>query len=210
MRNIPNVLVMDDFYVAPEEVRELALSLTYSRPLRSNYPGERTQDLSVCAPEFYAMWREKFMDIFGGCHDGDWQFSTQFQRIPTVTDDPEANEGWIHSDPAEDVGAVIYLNPHPDPDAGTSFMRPVPGTNPHTNSHLYYRNDYYGGRNNITTEEFVRAKAMNNSKYVNDTVVCNQFNRLVAFNCKKPHKQTTFGNPTDPYRLTQVFFARKL
>ncbi len=210
MKTIPNVLVLDDFYVLPDEIRKFALSLTYASPLRSNYPGQRTQDLSVCAPDFFEMWRGKFLDIFGGCHDGDWQFSTQFQRIPTDVSDPEANEGWVHSDPSEDIGAVIYLNANPDPKAGTSIMRPRPGILPHINSHLHYRNDYYGGRNNITTEEFVRAKATNNAKYMDDVVVSNVYNRLVAFNCKLPHKHTTFGKTEDNFRLTQVFFARKL
>lgn len=208
MKNIPNVIVLDDFFDNPDEVRELALSLPYARPKRTNYPGERTADLSICAPDHFAMWKEKFMDIFGGCYDGEWRFSTQFQRIPVLTDDPEANEGWIHSDPMEDIGGVIYLNKVFDPDAGTSFVRPKPGTDPQTNAHLRFRNDYYGGRNGITTEEFVKAKNFNNEKYEEDIVVSNNYNRLVTFNCKKPHKQTTFGKVGD-YRLTQVFFARK-
>lgn len=209
MRNIPNVLVLDDFFDNPDEVRELALSLPYYRPARTNYPGERTAPLQQAAPEHYKLWEERFMDMFGGCHDGPWGFSTQFQRIPTVTDDPEANEGWTHCDPGEDIGGVIYLNPAADPSAGTTFVRPRPGTAPQTNSHLKYRNDYYGGRNNISTEEYVIAKAFNNQKYQDDIIVANNYNRFVAFNCKKPHKQTTFGK-ADDYRLTQVFFARKL
>lgn len=210
MKKIPNVIVTDGFFEDPEEVRELAMSLPYSRPARTNYPGERTSDLSVVVPAHFAMWKEKFMDLFSGVHNGDWAFSTQFQRIATDLDDPEANEGWIHNDPGEDIGGVIYLNPCADPDAGTSFMRPKESTNPHMNSNLRFRNDYYGGRNAITTEEFVRAKAFNNAKYETDMAVSNQYNRMVAFDCKKPHKQTTFGSSRNAYRLTQVFFARKL
>ncbi len=208
MKQIPKVIVVDDFYLAPHEVRKLALSLEYKSAPRSNYPGERTDHLKIVAPEFYDMWVGKFMEIFGGVHDN-WQFSTQFQRIPSNAHDPEANDGWVHSDPGEDVGGVVYLNPHPDPDSGTSIMMPKPGLKPQPCANLRFRNDYYGGRNGITEEEFIRAKNHNNGKYDVDIAVKNRFNRAMIFDCHQPHKQTTFGKQSD-YRLTHVFFARKV
>ena len=210
MINVPKVLVIDDFYLAPLEVRKLALSLEFKRPARTNYPGERTGNLQDVAPDFYAMWVKKFMDIFGELNrKGEWTFSTQFQRISTNIHDPEANDGWVHSDPSEIIGGVVYLNPEPDPDSGTSIMCPKPGLLPQTNANLRFRNDFYGGRNGITEEEFVRAKQHNNSRYEVDIAVKNRFNRAMIFDCNQPHKQTSFGKQND-YRLTQVFFANKV
>lgn len=208
---IPKLEIIDNFYADPWKVRELMLSLEYSRPARTNYPGERTGHLEVVAPEFYAEWKEKFMSLYGYLHDGEWRFSTQFQRIPTKLWDPEANDGWIHCDPSEHMAGVVYLNHKPDPKAGTAVMVPRPGTNPHTNAGLKFRNDFYGGRNCITEQEFIAAKNFNNNKYDLDVMAENQFNRCVVFNCQLPHKQTTFGqHEDDDYRYTHIFFARML
>jgi hypothetical protein len=209
MRKVPTLITVDDFYDNPMGVRELALSLEFAKSPRTNYPGSRTGHLQEVAPEFYQMWEEKFFDIFGGMHNGEWRFSTQFQLIPADLEDPEINEGWTHCDDTQDIGGVIYLNPEPDYEAGTSFMRPKAGLNPQVNAHLRFRNDYYGGRNNITKEEFIRAKAFHNGKYENDIVVSNDFNRMIAFNSLKPHKQSKFGRPGE-LRLTQVFFAKMI
>lgn len=206
---IPTLLVVDGFYDDPIAVLQLAQSLPYIKATRTNYPGERTEDLSKVAPEFFAQWRQKFLDYLGACNvngDDTWEFSTQFQRIPSSVINSELNEGWIHADFGQHVGGVVYLNQEPGPNSGTDLMRVKSGTKPQINSGLQFRNAYYGGRNNISDDEYIRAKAIQAAKFVPDLVAENQFNRAVFFDCCQPHKQSGFGLPGE-YRLTQVFFA---
>lgn len=207
MMKVPSMVVFDDFYDDPQAVLALANSLPYQKAVGTNYPGERTDHLQKVAPTLFAEWEKKFLDIFFGANlGGEWEFSTQFQRIPASADNPSLNEGWVHSDTGWLVGGAIYLNEQPHAQSGTALMRAKSGS-PDPNANLPFRNAYYGGRMQITDEEFAQAKAKHNDRFDTSVVVANQFNRMVAFNPELPHRQNGFGMPGTS-RLTQVFFAR--
>lgn len=207
---IPSVIVVDNFYNNPQEVLALANSISYAKAPQSNYPGERTLNLADVAPEYFEMWKKKFLEYFGACNpygDDAWEFSTQFQRITASVDNPALNEGWVHMDGGQDIGGVIYLNEQPHRESGTIIASPKNGLRPDPNGGLSFRNAFYGNRNQVTEAEFLRAKEIHNAKFENDISVTNQFNRMMAFNCRLPHRQNGFGALNDQ-RLTQVFFAK--
>lgn len=204
---IPTLIVVDNFYSDPKFLLDVAHSLPYSKSERSNYPGVRTGDLQQVAPDLFAIFYQKFSDMFRSVNpDGAWEISTQFQRIQANAD-PELNNGWVHADVDRDIGGIIYLNPVADKSAGTALCSAInPETQPNPNANLKFRNAYYGGRNRISDEDFITAKRLHNARFEDTLVASNRFNRLVAFDSSHPHRQMGFGQFTEP-RLTQVFFA---
>ena len=208
---LPTAIVVDNFYDNPQEIVTLAQSLTYQKSPQTNYPGERTEDLLLVSPEFYLSSRRIFLEYFLAYDKGavdNWIVTTRFQRIPANVTKAELNEGWIHSDSCEDIAGVVYLNEKILQSSGTVLACPNEGLKPQVNANIDYRNAYYGGRNGITDEDFIRAKNIHNAKFNDDVSVKNQFNRMFAFNCKLPHKQNGFGS-LDDHRLTQVFFIKR-
>ena len=204
--SLPSLIVIDDFYSDPDEVLKTANALQFAKSPVTNYPGERSGDLQEVAPKIYAEWREKFLELYGRFNpQGNWQFSTQFQRIYAPKPGASApNEGWVNRDPAF-VAGVIYLNKDFIPNRGTTLVQPK-RYNPDPNANLAFRNAYYGGRNKITDEDYAAALAKNNSRFDDSVKIESRLNRFIAFDCRVPHKQAGFGAADEP-RLTQIFFA---
>ncbi|WP_374350362.1 DUF6445 family protein [Chitinimonas sp.] len=95
--------------------------------------------------------------------------------------------------------AVIYLNRHADPDAGTSFYR------------LRYPNGAIGGNlcraphRNLAEALGVRGLPL--QAWHEEARVANRFNRMVLYQANRVHSATRyFGSELRDKRLTAVFF----
>jgi hypothetical protein len=112
-----NLLVIDNFYKNPMEVREFALEQEFQT--KGNYPGTRTQ--SFATQDLKAII-EKYIEPFTGKitefpmkptdYNGSFQYTTSRAR------------SWIHTDSFNNWGGVLYLTPDAPVTAGTSFYRP--------------------------------------------------------------------------------------
>ena len=113
-----NIIIVDNFYENPYEVRQYALSLEYPQPQDGyTYPGRNsngtfyTQEIH---DKFELLLGRKLIPAQEGNH-GDFRLSLE---TDTFQQD-------IHVDPIWDWGCVLYMNlPNQCiPEAGTSFWR---------------------------------------------------------------------------------------
>ena len=117
-------LCFDQFYKDPDSVREYALSLDGYTNMYGAHPGLRCRMLYDYDKQFYRSTVDKFLSLYMlsgvSCN-----CSTYFQKIHRFSSDPSdpVNQGWIHHDGNVDIAGVIYLDPKPVSDNGTSFYQ---------------------------------------------------------------------------------------
>ncbi len=118
-------LCFDQFYKDPDSVREYALSLDGYTNMYGAHPGLRCRMLYDYDKQFYRSTVDKFLSLYMlsgvSCN-----CSTYFQKIHRFSSDPNdpVNQGWIHHDGVVNIAGVIYLDPEPVSDNGTSFYNP--------------------------------------------------------------------------------------
>ena len=166
-----NIIVIDDFYKDPMAVREFALKQTFE--VRGNYPGIRTKSFATAE-------LKKTLEQFVGPitqfpidnnYNGSFQFTTSRDR------------SWIHKDPNNTWGAVLFLTPDAPPSSGTGFYK------------LKNESDCP----NTFSQDLTKWELIDS--------VGNVFNRIVVFNSKRFHMSMDyFGNDKTNGRLFQVFF----
>jgi hypothetical protein len=109
---VPSVLVVDDFFREPDEVRALALAQHYESDLRF-YKGYRTHDRFL-----WPFLREEFGRLLGKPVT-EWlghRANGVFQQ--TSSSDPLV---WHHD--SQGYAAAVYLTPEGSANSGTSFWR---------------------------------------------------------------------------------------
>ena len=224
LRAIP-ITCFDNFYEDPDAIREYALSLDY--PITTdNFPGCRTRSLQHHNSDLFQTTMNKILSLF---FDGEfsWHGTLQFQKIYPFHDDPNhtLNQGEIHLDEQKSVAGLIYLNPNPRLDSGTSMYQikkefegsynRLPG-----DFYLGLKSKCYRGKRVSTNffdqftngkcEEFESELKRHNSHFEKTVEVKNVFNRLVAYSTDLPHAQTNMYMGKDDFRLTQVFFFDRI
>jgi len=112
-----NLIIIDNFYKNPNEVREFALEQEF--PVKGNYPGTRTQ--SFATEELKAII-QKYLEPFNGkitefpmeptAYNGSFQYTTSRAR------------SWVHTDSFNNWGGVLFLTPDAPVTAGTAFYKP--------------------------------------------------------------------------------------
>lgn len=182
--SIPILLIIDNFYNNPMEIRNYILHQEFK--IRGNYPGQRT--LSYATPEI----RDKiqtFIYPYGGKitqfsfeknqtnYNGAFQYTTSRDR------------SWIHSDGWNNWAGVLYLTPNAPVNSGTGLYKYKDGTR-------------FDNKQEITNND-----NQDETKWELTDKVGNIFNRLVIFNSNAFHKSMDyFGNDKYSGRLFQVFF----
>jgi len=179
-----NLIVIDNFYSNPHEVRKYALSQEFK--VTGNYPGKRTRSY---ATEELRDTIQKYLQPFNGeitdfkmketDYNGAFQYTTSRDR------------SWIHVDCYNNWGGIIYLTPDAPLSSGTGFYR--------------YKE---------TGEYYQHVEHSENGKYSQDVTkwemvdsVGNVFNRLILFNSKRYHvSMDYFGTDLENGRLFQVLF----
>ena len=189
-----NVIIVDDFYSNPSEVREAALLAEYSKRGGGNYPGLRSE------PYINDDVKNYISDLLGQ-KISNWheELSGSFQICI-------ANErSWIHSDYSSQWAAVLYLSPDTPMGSGTSFFK-------HKNTGTYgcigAGEDMVDFNGEKISEEMIPTEHYQNPhEWELTDKVASKFNRLVIFNGKMWHMSDPyFGSSMENGRLTQVFF----
>jgi len=195
-----NIIIVDNFYENPYEVRQYALSLEYPQPKNHTYPGRNSNETFYTQEihnKFELLLGRKLIPAQEGNH-GDFRLSLE---TDTFQQD-------IHVDPIWDWGCVLYMNlPNQCiPEAGTSFWRhkklgweKCPGQN---EAAWYGYTKYEEIRSSI-----IYGDGLDRSKWDRYCLANMQYNRAVIFDPKLWHSHgENFGNNLENGRLVQLFF----
>lgn len=196
-----NVIIVDNFYENPYEVRQYALSLDYPEPQEGyTYPGRNSNGTFYTQEthdKFELLLGRKLIPAQEGNH-GDFRLSLE---TDTFQQD-------IHVDPIWDWGCVLYMNlPNQCiPEAGTSFWRHkklgwerCPGQH---EAAWYGYTQYEEIRSSI-----VYGDGLDRSKWDRYCLANMQYNRAVIFDPKLWHSHgENFGDNLENGRLVQLFF----
>lgn len=181
---IPHILVIDNFYKNPDEIREFALSQQFKEDERY-YKGKRSKPclLPYIKEEFEKLLQAKIIDWMNQPMNGVFQITTE--NDPLV---------W-HSD-TQNFAAAIYLTPDAE-DMGTSF----------------WKNKKYGCRRPPThtfenkqvsdSEVYSQYNLVNPDNWQLIDKVGGVYNRLVIWDAKLIHSASMYS---DKDRLAQLFF----
>jgi hypothetical protein len=175
------IIVIDNFYKYPLDVRNIALQQIFSKG--KNFPGQRTRCFAneeiKEKIQSYLLPSQKIKK-FHISTDTETQYSNGCFQYTTCKD-----SSWIHSDDPTDWAGVLYLTPDAPLTAGTNF---------------YKFND---DRNDVLINKFARDL----TKWEIVDKIGNKFNRMVLFNAKRFHMSGDyFGTNIENGRLFQVFF----
>ena len=195
-----NIIVIDDFYDNPEEVRNAGLNAEYPVPEEGfTYPGKNSNN------EFYNREiHSKFEDIL------------KQPLIPAkpngyfrISLEKDSFRQDVHVDPSWEFGAVLYLSlpEHSFDEAGTSFWRHntlniehIPQNNEEAQFHGYpsYKEAWW------TT---VYGDGLDRNKWTRYFMCPMRYNRLVIFRTHLWHSHNVnFGDCMENGRLVQLFF----
>jgi len=176
------LIIVDDFYSNPDNVRNYALSQQFE--VSGNYPGLRTkpylpEDLKTSIQHIVLNAGGKITYWFDDSgYTGAFQICTAKDRT------------WIHADSFNTWAGVCYLNPDPPLSAGTALYRwkeTKEYERKSNDAHMHDGNDY--------------------TKWEMTDYVSNKYNRLVLYRGNMYHASVDyFGNTLQDGRLFQTFF----
>lgn len=180
-RNIPNILVVDNFYKDPDTIRNQALSGQYIEDVRY-YKGKRS-----IKHHLLPYVKEELERLLGNVVITDW-LSQPMNGIFQITN---GNDPLVwHSDTQNFAGA-IYLTPDAE-EMGTSF----------------WKHKIHGCRRppddpNICNEVYSEYNITHADNWELVDKVGAVYNRLVLWDAKLIHSASQYG---DKERLVQLFF----
>lgn len=184
-----DIIVCDNFYENPDEVRAFALSQKIN--IDGSFPGYRTipfsnyelknmlQEIVLSFGEIYKLHTHKngiCINMDCNCYSGAFFMNTVNSCIP-----------WIHNDYNGDhikYAAVIYLTPNAPISSGTSILQ------------FLGKDDTYN-----------RKYSTDKTKWLEVDRIGNKYNRIIIFNSNKYHLPNNyFGINNEDGRLTQVIW----
>jgi hypothetical protein len=204
--NFYPVTVVDNFYENPDEIRKFALSQTYKhcfeiKDFPYTFPGSRTEDLSIIHPELFQKFCHKLTSLF---HNFDhdvlrWQMTTCFQSVTK-----NFERGVIHHDANTAFAAVLYLNPNPQKNSGTTLYK----------AGKLFDQQKYELALSANDERFKKNQPVDTSYHdMFDEIVTveNIYNTLIIYEGHHHHSANEFfGDTLDNSRLAQVFFCHRV
>lgn len=175
------MIVIDDFYTNPDDVRAFALSQEFD--VTGNWPGSRTKTF---INESTQVTIQKVLQNVSG-NVTDWQakdgFTGSFQLTTSM------DRSWIHADSYNTWAGVLYLTPDAPLSGGTGIFRYKK-----TGSMIEDGTDLSGVTQDMTKWELVDR-------------VGNVYNRLVLYRGNNYHMSLDyFGKDKEDGRLFQLFF----
>jgi len=207
IKRFPTICI-DNFYENPDEVRDFALSLDYTKCENGQAPGERTKCLSLLNRNLWEQFCKKLFSIFYDTNYCrlDWNVYSSFQKIYPYSTDKNSikNIGWVHKDKINILAGIIYLTPNIEKESGTSIYRQNSFFN--QDSYLKYKHNFFKG--NIIPNYDDKLKE-HNSHFEETARFNNIYNRLVAYDGEEYHAASSYYSSSQP-RLTQVFFVNNI
>jgi hypothetical protein len=207
MRNFP-VAIVDNFFKEPDKIRNFALRQEFKRDETSNYPGLRTDCLSVIEPSIHNEFLKKFFSIYYDFkfEEMNWVVLAQFQKT-----DNHFDNGWIHCDndgnANNKVAGIVYLTPNAPLNSGTSIYKPknniiIPS--------MDFRAKYTHYLSNGNSNELIKLKEQEKGQFEETINVSNIYNRLISFEAGEYHAAQNYFGQDDKSRLILVFFVTKI
>lgn len=196
-----NIIIADDFYDNPNEVRQFALNSSYPTPGNKTYPGKNSKE------KYYTEeTHTKLLQLIGREVIPAEGSACGFFRSSFKNDSFEQD---IHIDPGWDWGGVLYLN-LPNQcitDAGTSFY--IHKTLKTEKAPLTYEEGYVHGYTNYEEirQSIICGDGLDHSKWDQYAYVPIKYNRVVLFRPWLWHSHSkNFGDCLQNGRLVQLFF----
>ena len=198
---VPALWVIDDFLGNAEEVRERALSLTYSRP--GMYPGRGSVErlnIGGLGEMVCAITRQNLVANWPSNH------AHATCRLTLAEDDAEAP---IHVDPNY-LSGILYLSRPEDCRGGTEFFRHKrTGTDRMPSTLEGLREMGYESYDELE-QDLLHKDGFDRSKWEQTMVVPMRFNRLVLLNPYYWHTAGPgFGDSVENGRLIYVVFFER-
>jgi hypothetical protein len=186
MQTRTNLIIVDNFYSNPYEVREHALDQYYG--VTGNYPGRRTESmLNNSTKENLASLLRPHAGKVTSWNDHEYSGAYQY----TLASD----RSWIHHDGNTSWAGVLYLTPNAPLTAGTATYR-------HKETGMMVRPDHDEDLSKMIEED-----GQDLTKWDVVDRVSNVFNRLVIYRGDLFHmSQDYFGKDIHDGRLFQTFF----
>jgi hypothetical protein len=206
MKYFPTLCV-DNFFDNPNQVRAFALKQEYTTT-SDTYAGSRSAELADLNYDLFDTFCHRLVSLFNDPREvHSLKLSARFQKIPRVSDKhPELNQGWVHDDGENIFAGLVYLNPTPNLDSGTSLFKLKEGEHPSDDELSEIKRGLYGK----TLEDelkAVQAITKHNNKFIETARFSNLYNRLVCYDASVFHKANSYDNDED--RLTLVFFLQE-
>jgi hypothetical protein len=189
-----SIIVTEDFYNNPYEVREFALAQEFK--VRGNFPGQRTisfinDDTKKTINEIIAPHAGN-ITWWGG--DDENMYTGSFQYTTA------ADRTWIHSDYTTKWAGVLYLTPEAPHTSGTGLFK-------HKKTGFHHQPYLADGSNDLEREKLLENDYQDYTKWDLFDVIGNKFNRLALYRGDYYHASLDyFGNTKDNARLFQLFF----
>tara|TARA_R100001460_G_scaffold60466_1_gene100513 strand:- start:164 stop:781 length:618 start_codon:yes stop_codon:yes gene_type:complete len=195
-----NIIVLDDFYSNPNEIREFALNSSYPDPGdKYTYPGKNSRD------NFYPDELHNRFEQILNRKLTPAEVNGYF-RLSLETDSHKQD---VHVDPSWEFGAVCYLNPPEQvvDEGGTSFwihnktkMETCPANDEQSKYH-----GYSSAKEAWWTT--VYGEGLDRSKWTRYLLSPMKYNRIVIFRTNLWHSHNyNFGTNLQNGRLVQLFF----
>ena len=182
---IPSLVVVDNFYSNPDDVRRLALSQDFSPDLRY-HKGKRT------AKKFLAQGTKELFESLIGCKITNWinyEYNGIFQYC--TAEDPLV----YHVD-TQSYAAAVYLPPDAPTETGTTFYRSK-------NKKDVRKIDV----NDNNYSDVFKGGYYDKTKFETVDIVGNVYNRLVIWDSRLIHSASQyFGTNKEDSRLFHLFF----
>ena len=180
-----SVIIVDDFYNNPMEVRQYALSQEFK--VRGNYPGART------GPMINDSIKGTIQNIVKSTAGNITEFPTDGYNGSFQTT-YAWEKSWVHSDHWNNWAGVCYLTPDAPLSGGTAIFM-------HKETKLIHRPD------DSDLARRIEEDGTDVTKWELVDRIGNRFNRLVLFRSNAYHISLDyFGRTLETCRLFQVFF----
>jgi hypothetical protein len=192
-----SLIIIDNFYNNPMEIRDFALSCDFSVDGNGNFingnslfPGART--FKSYANEDIKNKIQTYVEPFDGkitifdCDDGNSSGNGCFQYVKSF------ERTLCHVDKLCWAG-ILYLTPYAPLESGTNFCKNINGTSSEIDM--------------ISNETKLKNNYYDETIWMPINQIGNLFNRLVLFNSKNYHiASNMFGESKENSRLFQLFF----
>lgn len=205
------IITVDNFLRNPDEWRKLALfAESWEQDTNGMWPGTRTRTISELYPNKIIELANALGDILphyvmmqtGGIS----YLESRFQSIPG-----KWGSGWIHEDKIEniDFAGVVYLDPNPQEDSGTSIYEFLGDSTDviYSSTLTKHKSELYSDTARHNELQYI--KDLRAPYFKRSAKIENVYNRCTLYDAKYWHAADKYyGETLEDSRLTLVFFGQ--
>ena len=205
--NFPSTQILN-FFDNPYDIIHFADSLEYERNL-GTYPGARTEDMSLVAPEFFRFLCQRTLAIFyPGITDKSffvyWNADARFQKI-TYDDLVDGTKTWVHDDREATFTSIVYLSPNMLGNGTGIYLPKSTGDVYYSDKASESKKNHYHKNSIEDKEKYLKELEAHNSKFHRAAYFDSIFNSHLIFDGHYPHKAETNIKEGET-RLTLITF----